>query len=164
MAFGPLRGGHWSRTGDYMAKIKYIGNQPRISMIKDMSCKRGETIDIHPIHALSYMGANDFKIKLDAKDKEILSKVNRKFHIRQLNREFGGQGLNEALERAFPTKVPSVFRRKATPKKKEVKKEPVKKPIARKEPKKEKVKPPIEKKLAKKPAVRVKKPMKESEL
>ena len=68
-----------------MAKIKYIGNQPKISMIKDMSCKRGETIDIHPIHALTYMGASDWEIKLDAEDKEILSQVHRYFQIRLVN-------------------------------------------------------------------------------
>ena len=151
-----------------MAKIKYIGNQPKISMIKDMSCKRGETIDIHPIHALTYMGASDWEIKLDAEDKEILSKVNRKFRIRQLNREFGGQGLDEALEKAFP-KAASRFGRKTTPKKAPAKKTPAKtpakKPAAKKEPKKEELKPPIEeKKEPKKEAPKAKKPTKDSEL
>jgi len=148
-----------------MAKIKYIGNQSKISMIKGMSCKRGETIDIHPIHALTYMGASDWKVKLDAEDKEILSKVDSRGHIRQLNREFGGQGLNEALDIAFPKTKRSAFSRKIAPKKPAVKKTPAKKPAAKKEPKKEELKPPIKKKEPpKKAAPAVKKPTKDSEL
>jgi len=148
-----------------MAKIKYIGNYPQPTRIQGIVCRPGDTIDIHPIHALSYMGAKDFKVKFDAEDEETLSKVHRLAHIKRLNKEFGGQGLDEALERAFPKAKKSAFSRKIAPKNPAVKKTPAKKPAAKKEPKKEELKPPIEKKEpAKKAAPKAKKPTKDSEL
>ena len=45
-----------------MAKLTYLGTERRRSLIKRMSISKEETIDINPIHALTYLGDDDFKI------------------------------------------------------------------------------------------------------
>ena len=110
-----------------MAKITYSGNERNRSLIKRMSIKRDETIDINPIHALTYLGDDDFKITFENSDKEELKKCS-KGQEKVLTAEFGCNSLDEVLEKMYPKPKTPVF----TPKKKiETKKEATKKPTVK---------------------------------
>lgn len=118
-----------------MAKITYSGNERNRSLIKRMSIKRNETIDINPIHALTYLGDDDFKITFENSDKEELKKCS-KGQEKVLTAEFGCDTLKEALEKMYPKPKTPVF----TPKKKiEEKTEAIEKPIIKQNTVKKKV-------------------------
>tara|TARA_B100000686_G_C16770464_1_gene964767 strand:- start:961 stop:1407 length:447 start_codon:yes stop_codon:yes gene_type:complete len=148
-----------------MAKLKYKGREKRRSLIKSMSVKSGETIDINPIHALSYLGADEFEIHFEDKDKEALKKCSRG-QSKLLKKEFGGAGLEETLKLMYPEKKKS-FKPKlikeaniSNTKLEEVKEEKIKKeikPVSSK-------KIPKEKKEVVKTSIKTKKTIKDSQL
>jgi len=98
-----------------MAKLTYLGIERKRSLIKRMSIGAGETIDINPIHALTYLGDDDFKILFEKSDKEALENCSDGQQKRLIH-EFNCKNLKEVLNTMYPKSKPSVFKQKETKK------------------------------------------------
>ena len=118
-----------------MAKLTYIGSERSRSLIKRRSVSPEETIDINPIHALTYLGDEEFKILFEESDKEALKNCS-KGQEKRLMGEFNCKSLDEVLLKMYPKPKIPVFKPKVEkivkPTKKTTEVKPVKK-IVKKE-------------------------------
>jgi hypothetical protein len=120
-----------------MAKLTYKGNDKSRELIKRKTIASGECIDFNPIHALAYLGDEQFIISFEVSDREVLKNCGSK-QLTQLEQEFGGEGIYQVLENMFPKSkkliskvaIPTITKKSS---KKDVKKSIVKTPSIKKE-------------------------------
>tara|TARA_B100001175_G_C19365548_1_gene569199 strand:- start:121 stop:522 length:402 start_codon:yes stop_codon:yes gene_type:complete len=115
-----------------MAKLTYLGTERRRSLIKRMSISKEETIDINPIHALTYLGDDDFKILFENSDKKALENCSRGQEKRLID-EFNCKTLDEVLDKMYPKPKTTVFKPKTPKVEKPVKKTTTVKPTKKEE-------------------------------
>tara|TARA_R110002020_G_scaffold180072_6_gene374072 strand:+ start:9733 stop:10149 length:417 start_codon:yes stop_codon:yes gene_type:complete len=130
-----------------MAKLTYNGNDKSRALIKRKTIASGESIDFNPIHALSYLGDEDFTISFEASDKEVLKNCS-KGQLKKLEAEFGGAGLEQVLDNMYP-KSKKIISKASIPKS-------ATKPIKKEEKKIEVETPTIKKKIVVKPTKKIK--------
>ena len=97
-----------------------------------MSISKEETIDINPIHALTYLGDDDFKILFENSDKKALENCSRGQEKRLID-EFNCKTLDEVLDKMYTKPKTTVFKPKAPKVEKPVKKTTTVKPTKKEE-------------------------------